>query len=46
MLKKFGSIADDAGELKCHNSGICLVLKRKKSAGYIWKYSGINTNLL
>ena len=29
MLKKFGSIADDARELKCHNSGICLVLKGK-----------------
>jgi len=47
FLKKFGSISDDAGELKCHNSGICLALKGKlkTSAGYIWKYSSINTDL-
>jgi hypothetical protein len=47
FLKKFGSIADAARELKCHNSGICLALKGKlkTSAGYIWKYS-INTDLL
>jgi group I intron endonuclease len=47
FLKKFGSIADAARELKCQNSGICLALKGKlkTSAGYIWKYS-INTDLL
>ena len=48
FLKKFGSIADAARELKCQNSGICLVLKgkMKTSAGYIWKYSDINRDLL